>query len=414
MKQKHGWGQWKRIQSGTILTNRNLKQIAYRAKTTCSLSKSSNDPKEDVDEIQIEENEIVGESEEINIDSSTTSSNASSSDAISSSAPSLIIAKRKRRIRGEDGHSWINEADLDGRVIAHSQSKRATAKKIVGRRGNFKIDPNVNPTDNPFYLIDLSEGSEAPFEAEFSLEALLTIDYHTHLSYSEVIGLLGGVYDTKDRILRVLSVFPCERSGHEESLDEPSGINSQIECEMDPVSEMQACEAFGRLGHSLIGWYHSHPTFRPSPSLRDIETQTIYQVIYIFNPHLPINLKSMMQDSLEPFIGVIVSPYSSRSMRSTSPLQVLHISKETAPGNDHFRMPVAVQWKVVPTIQNIFDEKSDLRFKLTSLRHRYIAQVASQKSTIDYEKAVGKICQRYRLLGLDNEGLLSSLLLALQ
>lgn len=47
---------------------------------------------------------------------------------------------------------------------------------------------------------------------------------------------------------------------------------------MDPVSEMAAREVFEQKGLHVVGWYHSHPTFEPEPSIRDIENQTSYQV----------------------------------------------------------------------------------------------------------------------------------------
>lgn len=51
---------------------------------------------------------------------------------------------------------------------------------------------------------------------------------------------------------------------------------------MDPVSEMAAREVFEQKGLHVVGWYHSHPTFEPEPSIRDIENQTSYQVILLF------------------------------------------------------------------------------------------------------------------------------------
>jgi proteasome lid subunit RPN8/RPN11 len=47
---------------------------------------------------------------------------------------------------------------------------------------------------------------------------------------------------------------------------------------MDPVSEMDAREVFEKKGLQVVGWYHSHPTFEPEPSIRDIENQASYQV----------------------------------------------------------------------------------------------------------------------------------------
>jgi proteasome lid subunit RPN8/RPN11 len=50
---------------------------------------------------------------------------------------------------------------------------------------------------------------------------------------------------------------------------------------MDPVSEMAAREVFEKRGLNVVGWYHSHPTFEPDPSIRDIENQASYQVLFI-------------------------------------------------------------------------------------------------------------------------------------
>lgn len=44
------------------------------------------------------------------------------------------------------------------------------------------------------------------------------------------------------------------------------------------VSQTQASEEIQRYGLSVVGWYHSHPTFEPNPSVRDIETQLKFQV----------------------------------------------------------------------------------------------------------------------------------------
>ena len=45
------------------------------------------------------------------------------------------------------------------------------------------------------------------------------------------------------------------------------------------VSQTQASEEIREAGLDVVGWYHSHPTFAPNPSIRDIETQLKFQVI---------------------------------------------------------------------------------------------------------------------------------------
>ena len=44
------------------------------------------------------------------------------------------------------------------------------------------------------------------------------------------------------------------------------------------VSQMQASEKILSKEATVVGWYHSHPTFDPNPSVRDIQTQEDFQV----------------------------------------------------------------------------------------------------------------------------------------
>lgn len=57
-----------------------------------------------------------------------------------------------------------------------------------------------------------------------------------------------------------------------------NSVSTGLQCEMDPVSQTQACDVLSSLGFSVVGWYHSHPTFHPNPSVRDINTQDQFQV----------------------------------------------------------------------------------------------------------------------------------------
>ena len=51
-------------------------------------------------------------------------------------------------------------------------------------------------------------------------------------------------------------------------------------------------------GLSLVGWYHSHPTKYPTPSLNDIDAQLDYQ----------LQLKGY-GNTYHPCIGIITSTY---------------------------------------------------------------------------------------------------------
>ena len=59
---------------------------------------------------------------------------------------------------------------------------------------------------------------------------------------------------------------------------------------MDPASEIDARECFSKRDQQAVGWYHSHPTFAPNPSVRDITNQTSYQVIIKCSDYLDFTM----------------------------------------------------------------------------------------------------------------------------
>jgi hypothetical protein len=68
-----------------------------------------------------------------------------------------------------------------------------------------------------------------------------------------------------------------------------------INVEMDPTSECEVRQEIADRQLQIVGWYHSHPTFLPDPSLVDIENQRNYQ--HLFRDD---------QCNEEPFVGAIV------------------------------------------------------------------------------------------------------------
>ena len=52
-------------------------------------------------------------------------------------------------------------------------------------------------------------------------------------------------------------------------------------------------------GLTLVGWYHSHPTYQPDPSVRDIAAQQHYQ-----------NCMKVEKTPYEPCVGFIVCKYT--------------------------------------------------------------------------------------------------------
>lgn len=137
------------------------------------------------------------------------------------------------------------------------------------------------------------------------------MDLHAHCLKTEVIGLLGGYYCRVTKTLHIETAEPC-----------PSICNDSIRCEIDPgmfyllfdlnlviilfgnifpVSQAIALEKVEMQHYQVVGWYHSHPTFSPDPSLRDIETQTAYQQMF--------NQCSSSTGGGRPYVAFILSPF---------------------------------------------------------------------------------------------------------
>jgi len=175
------------------------------------------------------------------------------------------------------------------------------------------------------------------------------MDFHSHLAETEVIGLLGGLYDEDERILFILGVFPCR------------SISTGLQCEMDPESDVEARSFFSSKGFVVVGWYHSHPTFEPNPSIRDIENQSDHQAM--FRRH---------ELGVEPFVGVIVSPFDPRNLSFLSKFQFLSVS-EQFDDRLNCRLPFRYDREITRTNElsvSLFQQISDLVKYYRTYEHR--------------------------------------------
>jgi protein MYSM1 len=71
------------------------------------------------------------------------------------------------------------------------------------------------------------------------------------------------------------------------------------------VSQTEASERLHDEGLEVVGWYHSHPTFFPNPSLQDLDTQSHMQEWFA-------------KTASAPLVGFILSPYCPTSRTSAS------------------------------------------------------------------------------------------------
>ena len=104
---------------------------------------------------------------------------------------------------------------------------------------------------------------EQPFTVQVHPQVTFVSDLHAHMCDAEVIGLLAGKWDREDKCLYIQSSFPCFSTVRIED-------DGSTDVEMDPGAEIATREAIHRLGLQVVGWYHSHPSFRPDPSTTDI------------------------------------------------------------------------------------------------------------------------------------------------
>ncbi|KAJ2790150.1 hypothetical protein H4R21_006573, partial [Coemansia helicoidea] len=235
---------------------------------------------------------------------------------------------RRRRVRGEDG-GWVDVDELHGgRVISHDvveryadddgdyncsspssdegaprRSKRP--KKTGGDRAGaarWMSSSNSEFRLIPCRAFGAPAAPAAPFAVRISAASLVLMDLHAHLMYTEIIGLLGGQFRADEGVVDVEVAFPCRST------------STTTECEMDPASEVEARKVFSAGGRQVVGWFHSHPTFEATPSVRDIHNQHAYQM-----------LCRRSSDQIEPFVGAIVSPPGGDGPYGVSDIQMFYV-----------------------------------------------------------------------------------------
>ena len=164
-------------------------------------------------------------------------------------------------------------------VIEHTE----LPKKYVFNDSEIQyLDCNQLIRAIPFRALDRIQ----PFTITVSSNALLLMDYHCHLTDSEVVGYLAGNWDVGNHTLSILQAFPCRAR-----LDD--AIKSKI-------VEEEIRQSLRQRNLSLVGWYHNHADKPAQPSIKDIECQLEYQV----------TMKGNECDlAYIPCVGFICSPY---------------------------------------------------------------------------------------------------------
>ncbi|XP_053549599.1 deubiquitinase MYSM1 [Bombina bombina] len=223
---------------------------------------------------------------------------------------------RRRRVRDRWGN-WCDAKDLEGQTFEHLSAEELAKRREEKTKPSkcFKGSRQVKSLFDPFQLIpcaSFNNEKKEPFQVKISAEAMLILNLHSHVSMAEVIGLLGGRYLESESVVEICTAEPC------------NSLSTGLQCEMDPVSQTQASEALAGQGYNVIGWYHSHPAFDPSPSIRDIDTQAKYQ--------------SYFSRGGAKFLGIIISPYNRSNLLPHSQMSCLIISDDLSEDGS-YRIP---------------------------------------------------------------------------
>ena len=266
-------------------------------------------------------------------------------------------------------HSYItkgsNEIDSLNNVASNAGKTRRSERSGGSMLTSTVLTKLADGTLSPHTLIccdeytmgpefrfkkDVLTDDVQPFSIRVSPDALFLADLHAHLSDSEIIGFLGGHYSHAEKCIYIQAAFPCKAT------DRFDGGDTDVE--MDPVSQIYAREAISNHGLSVVGWYHSHPTFQPNPSVTDIENQASYQQLFQCGE----GAKNKAEDTVSPFVGLIIGTYDGRNPTSESVMRWFHVISRRAAEGKKVNFPMHLK----TTHRHFRAVNDDLRPAMTS------------------------------------------------
>nr|XP_034801369.2 MPN domain-containing protein isoform X1 [Pan paniscus] len=148
----------------------------------------------------------------------------------------------------EDVLAGVSAEDKSRRPLGKSPSEPAHPEATTpGKRVDSKIRVPVrycmlgsrDLARNPHTLVEVTSFAAInkfqPFNVAVSSNVLFLLDFHSHLTRSEVVGYLGGRWDINSQMLTVLRAFPCRsRLGDAETAAaiEDEDIDAQMDYQL--------------------------------------------------------------------------------------------------------------------------------------------------------------------------------------
>ncbi|XP_019617595.1 PREDICTED: MPN domain-containing protein-like [Branchiostoma belcheri] len=225
-------------------------------------------------------------------------------------------------------------------VTGGLKTTSAAAPLSLSLSGSFRVKQDVkerpsvkhtslgsrDPDQDPNTLVEYSHfsalGKMQPFTMSITTNCLLLMDFHCHLTTSEVVGYLGGKWDPASQHLSILQAFPCRcRLG-----DKENAI----------VVEEEIRQGMMLRGLSLVGWYHSHPHCQADPSLRDVDCQMEYQVA----------MKGLGA-TYQPCVGFIVAPFPLSEPIVESAIQAFWVMPPPEHKPHEYGMPMSMNFTAI-------------------------------------------------------------------
>uniref|UniRef100_A0A8C9UXV5 MPN domain-containing protein n=1 Tax=Scleropages formosus TaxID=113540 RepID=A0A8C9UXV5_SCLFO len=233
--------------------------------------------------------------------------------------------------------SWLHKYQPSAEVVRKGSQGMGGGRigwrdgeiSMVQRRGERERVPvryctlgSRDSARDPHTLVELSAFSAInrfqPFNVAVSSNVLLLMDFHCHLTTSEVVGYLGGRWDTNTQLLTVLRAFPCR--------------TRLADRDSAPVVEEEICQNLFMRGLSLVGWYHSHPRGPALPSLQDIDSQMDHQ----------LRLQGS-NNGFQPCLGIICGPYYHGNQGVASTITPFWVVPPPEQRPNDYGIPVAVE-----------------------------------------------------------------------
>ncbi|XP_072397308.1 MPN domain-containing protein-like isoform X1 [Diabrotica undecimpunctata] len=196
---------------------------------------------------------------------------------------------KKKKEEDEKQEKLMKEREAANmeQLLQRSMMNSMMYQRMVVKHNTITNRTITHDTNTMIECVPFSSlGKLQPFLITMTTNSAFLMDFHCHLTKSEVSGYLAGRWEPNTQNLHVKRAFPCRCSKKDRS------SARYIETEIKKTIEREKL--------TLIGWYHSHPTAAAAPTLRDIDAQLEYQ----------IKMKGVKDSSYSPCIGVIISPYN--------------------------------------------------------------------------------------------------------